>query len=83
MLPGRDPAPVGCPQRYGNGKCDILLMDLNVALNIITVFPAVKDDSKKVHYREKIKGYMDRAEQIKDHANKLKEGKESGLNQEF
>lgn len=35
---------------------------------------AVKDDSKKIHYREKIKGYMDRAEQIKDHLNKAKEG---------
>lgn len=53
-----------------------LLMDLNGSLNIITVFLAVKDDSKKVHYREKIKGYMDRAEQIKDHVSKLKEGKE-------
>lgn len=53
-----------------------LLMDLNGSLNIITVFLAVKDDSKKVHYREKIKGYMDRAEQIKVHVNKLKEGKE-------
>lgn len=41
---------------------------------MITVFLAVKDDSKKVHYREKIKGYMDQAEQIKDHVNKLKEG---------
>uniref|UniRef100_A0A8C1UDZ4 MIT, microtubule interacting and transport, domain containing 1 n=1 Tax=Cyprinus carpio TaxID=7962 RepID=A0A8C1UDZ4_CYPCA len=40
---------------------------------MITVFQTVKDDSKKVHYREKIKGYMDRAEQIKDHVNKLKE----------
>uniref|UniRef100_A0A672K800 MITD1 C-terminal phospholipase D-like domain-containing protein n=1 Tax=Sinocyclocheilus grahami TaxID=75366 RepID=A0A672K800_SINGR len=39
----------------------------------ITVFLDVKDDSKKGHYREKIKGYMDRAEQIKDHVNKLKE----------
>lgn len=41
------------------------------------MFPltAVKDDSKKVHYREKIKGYMERAEQIKVHLNKAKEGK--------
>ncbi len=44
------------------------------SLNMITIFLAVKDDSKKSHYREKIKGYMDRAEQIKLHANKLKEG---------
>lgn len=44
------------------------------SLNMITVLLAVKDDSKKGHYREKIKGYMDRAEQIKDHVNKLKEG---------
>lgn len=43
-------------------------------LNMITVFLAIKDDSKKGHYREKIKGYMDRAEQIKHHVNKLKEG---------
>lgn len=39
------------------------------------VLTAVKDDSKKGHYREKIKGYMDRAEQIKEHINKSKEGK--------
>lgn len=38
-------------------------------------FPAIKDESKKVHYREKINGYMDRAEQIKVHLNKVKEGK--------
>lgn len=44
------------------------------SLNMTTVLLAVKDDSKKGHYREKIKGYMDRAEQIKDHVNKLKEG---------
>ena len=35
---------------------------------------AVKDDPKKVHYRGKIKGYMERAEQIKVHVNQLKEG---------
>ncbi|XP_049585004.1 MIT domain-containing protein 1 [Syngnathus scovelli] len=34
---------------------------------------AVKDESKRGHYREKIKGYMDRAEQIKAHVNKTKE----------
>lgn len=38
------------------------------------VSPAVKDDSKKGHYRDKIKGYMDRAEQIKAHVIQLKEG---------
>uniref|UniRef100_A0A8C0YPF7 MIT, microtubule interacting and transport, domain containing 1 n=1 Tax=Cyprinus carpio carpio TaxID=630221 RepID=A0A8C0YPF7_CYPCA len=47
-------------QEFGNGK---LLMELEGSLNMITVFLAVKDDSKKVHYREK----------IKDHVNKLKE----------
>ncbi|XP_051998793.1 MIT domain-containing protein 1-like [Xyrauchen texanus] len=40
---------------------------------MLDVLKAVKDDSKKVHYREKIKGYMGRAEQIKDQVNKLKE----------
>lgn len=40
---------------------------------LMDVLKAVKDDSKKVHYREKIKGYMDRAEQIKEHLNKAKE----------
>ena len=35
---------------------------------------AVKDEAKRGHYREKIKGYMDRAEQIKSHVNQLKEG---------
>lgn len=50
--------------------------DSNGTLNMTThFFLAVKDESKKVHYREKIKGYMDRAEQIKDHVNKLKEGR--------
>ncbi|XP_046902652.1 MIT domain-containing protein 1 [Hypomesus transpacificus] len=40
---------------------------------LIDVLKAVKDDSKKLHYRDKIKGYMDRAEQIKVHVNQLKE----------
>lgn len=40
---------------------------------LIDVLKAVKDDSKKGHYREKIKGYMDRAEQIKAHVNQMKE----------
>ncbi|KAM3861874.1 MIT domain-containing protein 1 [Diretmus argenteus] len=40
---------------------------------LIDTLKAVKDDSKKVHYRAKIKGYMDRAEQIKVHVNQLKE----------
>ncbi|KAJ0070134.1 hypothetical protein NL108_002444, partial [Boleophthalmus pectinirostris] len=33
----------------------------------------VREESKRGHYREKIKGYMDRAEQIKCHVDKLKE----------
>ncbi|XP_030642624.1 MIT domain-containing protein 1 [Chanos chanos] len=40
---------------------------------LMDVLKAVKDDSKKVHYREKIKGYMARAEQIKEHVNRAKE----------
>ncbi|XP_070978876.1 MIT domain-containing protein 1 [Oncorhynchus clarkii lewisi] len=40
---------------------------------LMDVLKAVKDDSKKVHYRQKIKSYMDRAEQIKVHVNQLKE----------
>uniref|UniRef100_A0A3P8YY89 MIT domain-containing protein n=1 Tax=Esox lucius TaxID=8010 RepID=A0A3P8YY89_ESOLU len=40
---------------------------------LMDVLKAVKDDSKKVHYRQKIKGYMERAEQIKVHVNQLKE----------
>ncbi|KAM7407181.1 hypothetical protein PAMA_003083 [Pampus argenteus] len=40
---------------------------------LIDVLKAVKDDSKKGHYRDKIKGYMDRAEQIKAHVNQMKE----------
>ncbi|XP_044073958.1 MIT domain-containing protein 1 isoform X1 [Siniperca chuatsi] len=40
---------------------------------LIDVLKAVKDDSKRGHYRDKIKGYMDRAEQIKAHVNQLKE----------
>uniref|UniRef100_A0A8D0CY51 MIT, microtubule interacting and transport, domain containing 1 n=1 Tax=Sander lucioperca TaxID=283035 RepID=A0A8D0CY51_SANLU len=40
---------------------------------LIDAMKAVKDDSKRGHYREKIKSYMDRAEQIKAHVNQLKE----------
>ncbi|XP_029980856.1 MIT domain-containing protein 1 [Sphaeramia orbicularis] len=40
---------------------------------LMDVLKAVKDDSKRGHYREKIKGYMDRAEQIKAHVNQEKE----------
>ncbi|XP_031725429.1 MIT domain-containing protein 1 [Anarhichas minor] len=40
---------------------------------LIDVLKAVKDDSKRGHYRVKIKGYMDRAEQIKVHVNQTKE----------
>ncbi|XP_028847357.1 MIT domain-containing protein 1 isoform X2 [Denticeps clupeoides] len=43
---------------------------------LLDALRAVKDDPKKVHYREKIRGYMDRAEQIKVHMTKEKdEGK--------
>ncbi|KAM4560990.1 MIT domain-containing protein 1 isoform 1-T1 [Fundulus diaphanus] len=40
---------------------------------LIDVLKALKDESKRGHYRDKIKGYMDRAEQIKAHVNQLKE----------
>ncbi|XP_061548050.1 MIT domain-containing protein 1 [Phycodurus eques] len=40
---------------------------------LIDVLKAVNDDSKRGHYRGKIKGYMDRAEQIKAHVNQKKE----------
>ncbi|XP_045909089.1 MIT domain-containing protein 1 isoform X1 [Micropterus dolomieu] len=40
---------------------------------LIDVLKAVKDDSKRGHYRDKIKGYMDRAEQIKAHVSQMKE----------
>ncbi|KAM9850834.1 MIT domain-containing protein 1 [Aulostomus maculatus] len=40
---------------------------------LMDVLKAVKDESKRGHYRDKIKGYMDRAEQIKAHVNQLKE----------
>ncbi|XP_054888048.1 MIT domain-containing protein 1 [Poeciliopsis prolifica] len=40
---------------------------------LLDVLKALKDDSKRGHYREKIKGYMDRAEQIKSHVNQMKE----------
>ncbi|XP_034741644.1 MIT domain-containing protein 1 isoform X2 [Etheostoma cragini] len=40
---------------------------------LIDAMKAVKDDSKRGHYREKIKSYMDRAEQIKAHVNQMKE----------
>ncbi|XP_028292670.1 MIT domain-containing protein 1 isoform X2 [Gouania willdenowi] len=40
---------------------------------LIDAMKAVKDESKRGHYREKIKGYMDRAEHIKSHVNQMKE----------
>ncbi|XP_041055025.1 MIT domain-containing protein 1 isoform X2 [Carcharodon carcharias] len=40
---------------------------------LLQVLKATKDDTKKVHYRQKITNYMDRAEQIKKHLDKLKE----------
>ncbi|XP_051938286.1 MIT domain-containing protein 1 [Hippocampus zosterae] len=40
---------------------------------LIDIQKVVSDDSKKGHYREKIKGYMDRAEHIKAHVNQMKE----------
>uniref|UniRef100_UPI00398E4E30 MIT domain-containing protein 1 isoform X2 n=1 Tax=Pristiophorus japonicus TaxID=55135 RepID=UPI00398E4E30 len=40
---------------------------------LLEVLKATKDDTKKVHYRQKITNYMDRAEQIKKQLNKLKE----------
>lgn len=39
----------------------------------------VKDDSKRERYRDKIKSYMDRAEQIKSHVKQIKEGKLSSV----
>ncbi|KAA8587977.1 MIT domain-containing protein 1 isoform X1 [Etheostoma spectabile] len=44
-----------------------------IQLLIDAMKAAVKDDSKRGHYREKIKSYMDRAEQIKAHVNQMKE----------
>ncbi|KAF6717064.1 MIT domain-containing protein 1 [Oryzias melastigma] len=40
---------------------------------LMDVLKAVRDESKRGHYRERIKGYMDRAEQIKAHVNQVKE----------
>uniref|UniRef100_A0A8C6UHK1 MIT, microtubule interacting and transport, domain containing 1 n=1 Tax=Neogobius melanostomus TaxID=47308 RepID=A0A8C6UHK1_9GOBI len=40
---------------------------------LMDVLKSVKEDLKRGHYRERIKGYMDRAEQIKAHVNQLKE----------
>ncbi|XP_029386663.1 MIT domain-containing protein 1 isoform X2 [Echeneis naucrates] len=40
---------------------------------LLDALKAVKEESKKGHYRDKIKGYMDRAEQIKVHVNQMKE----------
>lgn len=41
---------------------------------MFVLITALKDESKRGHYRDKIKGYMDRAEQIKAHVNQMKEG---------
>ncbi|XP_029967472.1 MIT domain-containing protein 1 [Salarias fasciatus] len=40
---------------------------------LMDVLKAVKDESKRGHYRDKIRGYMDRAEQIKALVNQMKE----------
>lgn len=40
---------------------------------LLDVLKTTKDDSKKPHYRQKIKGYMERAEQIKIRLNQEKE----------
>ncbi|KAH0624627.1 hypothetical protein JD844_032285 [Phrynosoma platyrhinos] len=41
---------------------------------LLEVLKATKDEKKKVHYRDKIKGYMNRAEDIKKYLQKEKEG---------
>ncbi|XP_069009687.1 MIT domain-containing protein 1 [Embiotoca jacksoni] len=40
---------------------------------LMGVLKAVKDESKRGHYRKKINGYMGRAEEIKAHVNQMKE----------
>ncbi|XP_048855359.1 MIT domain-containing protein 1 [Brienomyrus brachyistius] len=40
---------------------------------LLDVLKALKDETKKAHYREKIRGYMERAEQIKAHLVREKE----------
>ncbi|XP_068185673.1 MIT domain-containing protein 1 isoform X2 [Antennarius striatus] len=40
---------------------------------LLDVLKAVKDESKRGHYRDKIKSYMERAEQIKAHVKQMKE----------
>ncbi|KAM8977449.1 ATP-binding cassette sub-family C member 5-like [Pelodytes ibericus] len=40
---------------------------------LLQVLKGTRDDSKKVHYRQKLTDYMDRAEQIKHHVLKEKE----------
>lgn len=49
-------------------------MNNRIMIIAYCLLPAVKDESKRGHYRDKIKGYMDRAEQIKAHVKQLKEG---------
>ncbi|XP_072332677.1 MIT domain-containing protein 1 isoform X1 [Scyliorhinus torazame] len=40
---------------------------------LLQVLKATTNDTKKIHYRQKIANYMDRAEEIKKHLDKLKE----------
>uniref|UniRef100_V9L6N3 MIT domain-containing protein 1-like protein n=1 Tax=Callorhinchus milii TaxID=7868 RepID=V9L6N3_CALMI len=40
---------------------------------LMEVLKATKDDTKKGHYRQKVRNYMDRAEQIKMYLTKMKE----------
>ncbi|XP_073470790.1 MIT domain-containing protein 1-like isoform X1 [Aquarana catesbeiana] len=40
---------------------------------LLQVLKGTKDDAKKTHYRQKLRSYMDRAEQIKHHVVKEKE----------
>lgn len=78
MLPGGHSAADGRVERSPSASSDIYTLMKNWTLILVSFFPppsAVKDDSKRGHYRDKIKGYMDRAEQIKAHVNQMKEGR--------
>lgn len=81
LLPGGHPAADGRVERWGGlrtrtgvrGNTSGKTRSVTCGCSRLPA-ATVNDESKRGHYREKIKGYMDRAEQIKVHVNQMKEG---------
>lgn len=80
LLPGGNSAPYWCLERYSPlySQADgtsYSRPQTFIDLDHFLPPTVVKDESKRERYRDKIKSYMDRAEQIKSHVKQIKEGK--------